>query len=197
MKMSKQSLCVIPSGIVWRRYLKLMSRIIDQEPSLKWILLESAAELLDWRNSSPCIMTETGEYIKEAAALQERNKMKKLVEEHPENVSTLCDLSIREEGFDEWQVLDYPDMTVENRSKHALFRAGRLVGGDGASNVVLLVDNDEDHANENDDLRVVCMDEFLSLFGEQYPDADMDELLTLKRVCEATYRRRNASKGRR
>ncbi len=188
------ALCIIPSGVVWRQYLKLMWRIIDQESSLQWILLESAAELLDWRNSTPCIMTEAGEYIKEASALQERNKMKQLVEQHPKNVSTLCDLSIREEGFDEWQVLNYPDMTVENRSKHALFRAGRLVGGDGASNIVLLVDNNENHENETDDLRVVCMDEFLSLFGERYPGAGMEELLALKSACEATYRRRNAPK---
>lgn len=187
---NEAALCVLASGVVWRRYLKLLLKLIDQEPSIKWILLESAAELLDWRNSSPCILTEDGEYIKEAAALQERNKMRKLVEEHPENVSTFCDLSVREEECDEWFVLDYPDMTVEDRSKHALFRAGRLLG---ASNVVLLVNETENEVNENDDLPVVCMDEFLVMFGKQCREANMEELMTLKRVCEESYSRRSNS----
>lgn len=182
---------VVPDGTVWRRYLKLLLKLIDHEPSL-FILLESAAELLDWRNSSPCILTDDGGGINEAAALQERNKVRKLVEEHPENVSTFCDLSVREEECDEWLVLGYRDMTVQDRSKHALFRAGRLLGG--ASNVVLLVNEKKNEANENDDLRVVDMDEFLVLFGKRYPEVDIEELMTLKRVCEETYSRRNSPK---
>jgi hypothetical protein len=185
---------VIPDGVVWRRYLKLLLRLVDQESSLKWILLESAAELLDWRNSSPCIETNDG-CIKEAAALQERNKLKKCVEEHGENVQTLCDLSIREEECDEWNVLDYPGMTVAERSRHALFRAGRFVMAASASQVLLLVnDKEEYHGNENEEMRVLSMDELLEFFGERYPEADMEELLTLKQVCEETYHRRNSPK---
>lgn len=180
---------VVPEGLVWRRYLKLLLRLIDQEPTLQWIFLESAAEVLDWRNSSPCLETESGEIIKEAAALQERNKIRKCLEEHVENVHTFCDLSVRGND-DEWQLLDYPDMTVQDRSRHALVRAGRFL--DASSQVVLLV-NDKDCANnENENMRVVDVEEFLVLYGKQYPDADMEELLNLKRVCEETYRRRNS-----
>jgi len=184
---------VIPNGAVWRKYLKLLQRLINEEPSLKWILLESAAELMDWRNASPCVETENGERIQEAAALQERNKIRKLVEEHRENVQTLCDLSIREEECDEWQVLDYPDMSVTDRCRHALFRAGRFLGG--ASQVVLLVNDKGESGEESDNLRVVDVDEFLVLFGERYSEADIDELFTLKQVCDESYSRRNSPKN--
>ena len=183
---------VIPDGIVWRRYLKLLLYLIAQEPSLQWILLESAAENMDWRNSSPCILMENGQgLVPEAAALQERNKITKCVQEHPENVSILCDLSVREEECDEWHVLDYPDMSVTDRSRHALFRAGRLVG----DVVVLLVTDDNENVEDNDDLRVVNMDGFLTIVGDQCQKVDMNEVLTLKHVCVETYRRRNAPKN--
>jgi exoribonuclease R len=185
-KRPQNTATVIPDGIFWRKYLKLLSTLIE-ESSFSWILLESAAEVMDWRNSSPSIQTKNGEYVAESAALQERNKIRQLFQDCHENVWPLCDLSIREEECDEWDLLDYPGMSVTDRSRHALLRAGRWLS---PSQEVFLLSND-DASFDQGDLRVFSMDDFLILFGERYPEADMDQLLTLKRACEENYQRRN------
>lgn len=178
---------VIPDGIMWRKYLILLSTLIE-ESSFSWIVLESAAELMDWRNSSPSIQMENGEYIAESSAPQERSKVRKLFEDYPENVWPLCDLSIREEECDEWNLLDYQGMSVTFRSRNALLRAGRWLS---PSQEVFLLSNDSASFDQGD-LRVYSMDDFLILFGTRYPEVDMDELLTLKRACEENYQRHNS-----
>ena len=184
---AEDPIVIVPDGVIWRKYLKLLSQVIENESCFQWVLLESAAELMDWRNVSPCIPTKSGDYIAESAALQERNKIRKLLEDHPAKVQPFCDLSVREEECDEWQVLDYPDMSVVDRSRHALFRAGRFLG---ASRVVLLV-HDNESADETGEMRVLNIDGFMALVEDAHPEIDMEQLLTVKRLCEEIYDRRN------
>lgn len=179
---------VIPDGILWRKYLTLLLALIEGS-SFQWILLESAAELMDWRNSSPSIQTENGVHVSESSALQERNKIRKLLTDYPEIVRPLCDLSIREEECDEWDLLDYPGMSVTDRCRHALLRAGRWLG---SSSQVIVLSIDDSFDEGEGGMRVLNMDEFLMLFGERYPDSDMYHLLALKRSCEESYQQRNS-----
>lgn len=122
-----------------------------------------------------------------ATPLQERNKIRKLLTDYSENVWPLCDLSIIEQECDEWNLLDYPGMSVTDRSRHAVLRAGRWFG---SSSQVILLSNDDSF--DEADIRILNMDEFLMLFRERYPYSDMDNLLALKWSCEESYRQRNS-----
>jgi hypothetical protein len=116
------------------------SPLAGKERSLaKWVLLESVAELLDERN-------QAGEA---AGAASERNAVIRLVLQHPDAVTVLPDASVREgdegdgggsghaaaavrEGSsfgaeDEWDWMGYEFMTTEERCRHSLIRAGRIL----------------------------------------------------------------------
>jgi hypothetical protein len=143
---------IIPDGIVWRKYLSLVSRWVEEGNNpdatavngCKWILLESAVEWMDYRNVSPTLLvvsengtTDTNSLlIPESAAIQERSKLQKLLQSYPHTIFPFCDLSVREtdtEGrggsgyMDEWDIMGYSTMTVAERSSHAMIRAGRMI----------------------------------------------------------------------
>lgn len=98
---------------------------------VKWALLESVAELLDERS-----------HAGEATGVgSERSAMIRLVEHHPGEITVLPDASVREGdergrrgggssalgSEDEWGWMGYELMTTEERCRHSLVRAGRLL----------------------------------------------------------------------
>ena len=56
-----------------------------------------------------------------------RSKIQKLIHNFPRNVIPFCDLSIREEDHDEWDMMGYSNMSIVERSNHSLVRAGRIL----------------------------------------------------------------------
>lgn len=197
---SSKPCIVIPHGTIWRKYLKLWMAVAEKRSSsaaLQLVLLESAVELMDWRNATPCIeVTEddddgssAGKLKKEATAVQEKSRLRKLVES--EQVTPFCDMSVREDECDEFDVLDYPSMSIQDRSRYAMFRAGRMLGGD---NVTLVVDLTDYETLKDEELNVQTIDDFLEqLMESNFVSSDMAEELEATKVrCEEDYRRRNA-----
>lgn len=188
---------VIPDGRTWRRYLTLFQRLIESEAEksslFQLVLLESAAEQMDWRSLSPCIPREDP-VARESTAPRERTKILKIIEQQQTPlVRIFCDLSVREEECDEWDFLDYSRMSVAERSHHALARAGRLMQPDHAS-VILVVDDDEDRNNlqsqKDNDLIVVDMAGLLEHFRQQkllLGEVKLDKLLELQARCDQEY----------
>ena len=105
--------------------------------STQWILLESVAEWMDYRNMSADIdeHNNTIRTAPEKAAPQERSKLQKLLQQQRTQYKNIfdsfCDLSYREGdngNEDEWELMHYEDMSTVQRSRNALFRAARFVG---------------------------------------------------------------------
>ncbi len=129
--------------------------------SLVLVVLESAAELMDYRNNSPSIGLRTEgdvpddspiDFIQtESAALNERNRIFKLWQEYSPGPTyngvsfvAFADLAHRSNGEDEFDLFHYDSMSVENRSRCATMRAARLIqasnSGDGK---VVVLSEDE------------------------------------------------------
>ena len=162
--------------------------IADKYPHYHLVLLESAVECMDWRYGSACIATETGELIPESAAIQEKNRLGKMVE--TKKVSPFCDMSVRDEDCDEFDVLDYPHMSIEKRCRSALLRAGRMLGQ--GSKVIIVVDQSDlgDICNEMLDIKVA--DDFFEHLCESVSGDVAEQIVASKFRCEENYTRRNS-----
>ena len=126
----KSSVVFIPDGPFLRKYLTLIEEIIsnyssfDELNQIKLILLESAAESMDYRNSSPCVLSGTESSSardefkcssncidkksfveKETAAINERNRIVKLAFENKQD-----------NAYSGVEVIPFPDLTVKNKS---------------------------------------------------------------------------------
>lgn len=126
----KSSVVFIPDGPFLRKYLTLIEEIIsnyssfDKFSQIKLILLESAAESMDYRNSSPCVISGTegssardefkcanesidGNSVvrKETAAINERNRIVKLAFENK-----------HDNAYSGVEVIPFPDLTVKDQS---------------------------------------------------------------------------------
>ena len=210
---TSNNVVVLPDGRTWRRYLSLLTHLIqlqqqDQKQrlprkqlsndttcstsSIHWVLLESASELMEWRNMSPCVQQKQQQQspeelesflTRESTAPRERTKLLQLLEseQHQRDriLSCFCDLSVREEECDEWDFLGYSSMDIVDRSRHALVRAGRMLSASELSSnpknhpVILLVDDEERQvlretcgAAEDEDLMVLDVREFLTYIVE-------------------------------
>lgn len=209
------SVFVLPDGRTWRRYLPLLTHLVrlqqqehrQRQPGspgsqtkcgLHLVLLESASELMDWRNLSPCVPQKQRKeclvepepplpiLTRESAAPRERTKLLELLESEQRQakqdiapaVSCFCDLSVREEECDEWDFLGYTSMSIVERSRHALVRAGRILSASKAHSrqeqrenqpVILLAHDEEEKqalleicgAVEEEDLLLLNVTEFL------------------------------------
>jgi VacB/RNase II family 3'-5' exoribonuclease len=186
---------VVPDGFLWRKFLKLWMFLAERCSSLlQLVLLESAVEYMDWRNASLLLDTQNGERRHEATAFQEKSRLRKLVESY--RVTPFCDLSVREVECDEFDILDYPAMTVEGRSRAALIRAGRLLAAGGIARQVIVLDSADPRIEERflcDEVKVETVDDFLShLRNEELVSTDVArEMFTVKVRCEEEYQRRN------
>lgn len=190
---------VVPDGLAWRKYLPLLSHLVEQPTQpWHWILLESAVECMDYRNSSPCLeVNETK--TPEAAAVQERSKLQRLLER--KLVSPFCDLSVRAEENDEWNLLHFDEMNTLERCNHALMRAGAMFlqqqrGKDSPdAPKVALVSSEPDFFRGfalEDGMEFWSMDDLLEkLVIESTATESKETLLQWKLRCEEAYELRN------
>jgi hypothetical protein len=199
---ARHRLRIIPDGVSWRKYLRLFKALIeDIKVPVQWFLLESAVELLDWRNQSPCI----GGVSKEAAAPHERSQLQRFVRQRHSPVLPVADLSMRSpDGEDEWDMLEYERMSATERSRHALNRAARMMQASAAASAIptseapvwILADVSDQTDGElpEDGIRYVNWGEFYDfLRDEKLLSAEQfDKLTELQQVCEREYSKRNS-----
>lgn len=167
--------------------------LTEQCKNTNFILLESAVECMDYRNSSPCVVQSDGSMIKESAAIQERNRLTKLVQAG--KIHSFCDLSAREEELDEWELLRYSDLTTEERCKHTLLRAGKIFEPI-AKRVYIVVDDESKEkikSMADEMVEVISMDELvIFLVKHELLDTNVfNELIATLERCEIDYQRRN------
>jgi hypothetical protein len=191
---------IIPDGVVWRKFLPLLTLLVEQEVC-RLFLLESAVEWMDYRNLSPCVTTEDGQCIPESSAMQERFKIQKLLQTHSESVFPLCDLSIRDEECDEWDLLGYSEMSIAERSRHALVRAGRILQQQGSSSAeIWLVSSDSEFISQfpsEDGVQIMAIEQLVDSLAKRnlaVGDETIEKIRLLKDRCEEEYRRRNAAR---
>jgi len=190
---------VIPDGITWRKFLGLLTALTETyKVPVAWYLTESAVELMDWRNQSPCL--DFG--MKEASAPHERSQLQRLAQRHA--VVPLPDLSLRTrdaDDDDEWNLLDYESMTIAERSHHSLDRVARMLQADTSSSNssqtpvwILAVPPDHLDGEVSDDgIKYVKWEEVLTflLNQGQLSSDDVEKLVELQHACEREYARRN------
>ena len=195
---NKNDFWIIPDGISWRRFLPLLKLLVE-ESVCNLVLLESSVELMDYRSMSPCIPTKNG-YLPEKPASQERSKISKLVQQHPGRVFSLCDLSIREEEEDEWDLYDYSSLSIFERCQHALLRAGRIIrqycSGISDRTKVFILCSEEDFAAKfpsEDGVDLIVIDKLIDLLLQERDISKAHSLIDLKTQCEEDYLSRNFS----
>lgn len=209
---SDDSLVVFPDGLCWRKYLPLITQLVEQPQATRqcrFVLLESAVECMDYRNSSPCIAVDNDEpgknpvLVSEATAVQERSKLQKLLEQH--RVFGFCDLSWRSEDEDEWDSMGYENMATLERCNHALLRATSLLQHHSQKSppkIVILSSEPEvlQQFTLDEGVELLSMDAFLHQLVERkmLQGTTLESLQAIKTRCEEAYRIRNAppsSKG--
>lgn len=198
---------VVPDGRTWRRYLTVFQKLVESEQEfptqkLQFVLLESAAELMDWRNLNHCVpQPQDGISTKEFTASRERPKILKLVEQQKQPlVRVFCDLSVRDEECDEWDFLGYSNISVTERSRHALARAARMVHPEGGNSPVILIVDDEEERHQlqsesDDELMLLTVSEFLEYSSKQkllQGELSAEKLSVIQSQCDQEYNRRNA-----
>jgi hypothetical protein len=201
---ARHRLRIIPDGVSWRKYIRLFKALIeDMKVPVQWFLLESAVELLDWRNQSPCI---NGGVSREAAAPHERSQLQRFVQQRNSPVLPLADLSMRSpDGEDEWDMLEYERMSATERSRHALNRAVRMMQASTAAAgtlpsseapVWILADASEHTDGElpEDGIRYVNWEELYDFLRDEklLSEEQFDNLKELQQVCEREYSKRNS-----
>eukprot|EP00548_Thalassiothrix_antarctica_P001281 CAMPEP_0194144058 /NCGR_PEP_ID=MMETSP0152-20130528/13144_1 /TAXON_ID=1049557 /ORGANISM="Thalassiothrix antarctica, Strain L6-D1" /LENGTH=1021 /DNA_ID=CAMNT_0038843741 /DNA_START=77 /DNA_END=3139 /DNA_ORIENTATION=+ len=190
LKNTSGRICVVPDGVMWRKYLKLWIQLNEKcTDSLVLILLESALELMDWRHVSLSVEREDGKKIAEAITFQEKKKLRKLIQD--EKVIPFCDLCVREEECDEFNIFEYESMSIIERSGAALLRAGRMIGMN--SRVMLIVESEEPYKIESEGKNVANLDTFLHYIFQSnlISKDDFDEIEMTKLGCVESYEKRN------
>lgn len=189
---------LLPDGLTWRKYLPLFTKIVEQTSQCHFVLLESAVECMDYRNSSPCIPGIQG-LITEATAVQERSKIRQLLEHYPTRVAGFCDLSVRWEDQDEWDLMDFDQMTTLERCHHALLRASSMLlqmQPHDRCRKVLAITSDLGFLEKftpDDGVEVLEVDQFLArLEMKDISGMTPDSLIELKARCDESYQFRNS-----
>ena len=196
-----ESYCwIIPDGIAWRKFLPLLSHLVENS-SCKLVLLESAVDLMDYRNMSPCISVVSSNdddqerMFPESAAPQERSKIQKLLQDPSNCVIPYCDLSVREQDYDEFDMMGYAKMSISERSQHALLRAGRIIQQQAAaSSKILILSTDPGFVAKfpsEDGIELTLIDKLIHSLIERGIVFNADKILELKGRSEENYRLRN------
>ena len=219
---SEDALIMIPDGQFLRKYLPLIEDLIQHHTSFDrvehftFILLESAAEIMDYRNSSPSIPNLQNDQLStESAAANERKRIVKLWQENNVNagqskvtVLPFADLSLRfngdEGGEDEFDIFQYANMAVNNRSRCALSRAAQMIKAsslNGAKIILLSEDELLLESNTNDttsSIQTMDCSGFIKVLSSLCTGVSEQEkgLITehwhhIKQSCEEKYTRRN------
>ncbi|GKY95817.1 DIS3 mitotic control [Mayamaea pseudoterrestris] len=191
------SLCIIPDGLVWRIYLPLLQSLITKfhdTMSVQWKLLESAAELMEHRNQAPCVENIRREYCRS----QERSTLMRLVRQHSNVLQVYCDMSIRDAEHDEWEWLNFEQLVIEERSRHALMRAARMILEQSGNQRVWIVVSDDgldDRMQLDDGVEMISISKLLQRLVDQglLSVEDLRSLQEFKEINEKQYERMNAA----
>jgi hypothetical protein len=205
------TVAVIPDAITWRKYLRMIRALIEDDslrPPLSWYLLESVAEYMDHRNQSPSVLQVAtascgGEgKVREPYAPQERTVLQRLVQKQ-DGLLVFCDSSVRQEE-DEWEALDYASMTLENRSRLSLLRAGHMIQqghandkSSSSTQVWFLCDGGSDPENglplaeeeKQDGMKCMDMADLLQWLSENnhVTGEQLDWLMQMRQECQEEY----------
>ena len=183
-------LIVIPDALVVRKYLPCIQSLLSDHNiiSLRWILLESVTEYLDYRNQAPVLERST----RECAAIHERYVLQQLCAKF-DSPSVFCDLSVRTED-DEWDLLRYDHMPIHDRSRNALLRAGNMVQRTiNIAEVKVLIISEEIKDCDDEELQVSRFDAFIHRLDKDgiISSISARHLLDLALSCSEAYLRRN------
>jgi exoribonuclease R len=178
------SILILPDATTWRKYLRLIRAIIQEDNvPFVFVLTESAAELMDYRNQSEG----------EASAPQERSLLQRLLERNKETIVPFADLCVRTE-MDEWDFLEYEKLSVTERSGHALLRAAHLLESScwilvDDPNSTLPMDGDD---NEIYEIQYKFVPEVIDFLSAYVNPSKIERLKELQLACQEEYRNRNA-----
>lgn len=196
---------ILPDAVTVRKYLAVIEKLVCDDICdipVQWHILESVVEYMDYRNQSPVLADRTR---REAATPHERKTLQSLLlqnkpdadeKNRKSTTSAFCDLSIRVTD-DEWDMMEYESIKIPERSRHALFRAARIITTDSSRKGVIcvIVCDDEDCKCTDDGVWVMRMTELIDLFVNEKILSVQESLriAELCRVCEKAYQRRNTS----
>ena len=224
---------IIPDGHAWRIYLPLIIHLIELEKehykksalteqnrtskrqrNCLWFLLESVADWMDHRSMSTTKADDNIDLPPQTPTPHERNKIQKLIKHHTDTVKVFCDLSVREGdgGEDEWDLMQYEDMSKHDQSQNALFRAGRLLqqfcrNSTTSSSRFFILSGDQNFVRrfrEEDGIQTILMNDFLETLHKRccqsekespwLTEENLDYAKKLAIQCEDEYNRRNDPK---
>jgi hypothetical protein len=181
---------IVPDAVTVRKYLPLISDLTALA-SLQMVLLESVVEYMDHRNQSPILHHNT---VRESAANQERNLLHTLVEQG--KMTAFCDLSVRDNLLqeDEFTWMQYNAMPIAERSRHALFRAARLLYQESVTSIIVASEEGLHKFEAEDGVLILSMVDLLDLL-EKHQIINLEQhvrWIELMQVCDEEYTRRNA-----
>ena len=197
-------LIIIPDGPFLRKYLSFLEDLLKRFPSLheefnrsiNIILLESAAEYMDYRNNSPSIshLQDTNQvdvWTTESSASNERGRIVKLWQNYRKSsasvhahVTPYPDLSHRYGEEDDFDLEGYAEMSIQDRSRNAIVRAGLFLqqfvshsSHDKLMTHVVILTEDEALLESKEEYQVEIMncDEFISFLIRDLEDGDLSE----------------------
>jgi len=220
--------CIFPDGLAWRMYLPLIIYLVDlmeeqhkkadlqpeehqsKRRNCQWVLLESVTDWMDHRSMS---LTTSGNGIEmppETPIPHERAKIQKLTQQRSNTVKVFMDLSVREgDGSDgsedEWDLMQYEDMSVCDRSQNSLFRAGRLfhqfctnlpINNNNSSRFFILSGDEKfvQRFPEEDGIQSILMKDLLEKLQKEnlwLTKEKLDHANKLAIQCEEEYKIRN------
>lgn len=141
----------------------------------------------------------------EAAASRERAELRKLLENNPTRVKSFCDLSVRQTDHDEWEMMDYPSLNVEERSQHALLRAATMLRHEvksasfqGSAPRIIVLASDEDSMEQystDDAFDILSMTQVIGLLTNENT-LESEELEELRERCSEAYSIQNQNSSR-
>lgn len=216
---------IFPDGLAWRMYLPLIIYLVElledhnkitnlteehrsKRRNCLWVLLESVTDWMDHRSMSLTTSDDGIDMPPETPIPHERAKIQKLIQQHNDTVKVFMDLSVREgDGSDgsedEWDLMQYEDMSVFDRSQNSLFRAGRLFhqfctnAPTNNSSRFFILTGDEKFVQrfpEEDGIRSILMKNLLAKLHKESPwlkEEKLDYANKLAIQCEEEYRIRN------
>jgi hypothetical protein len=183
-----QGFILIPDGPFLRKYLTLFEELFESNQIsniygyMNLLLLESVAEFMDYRNTSPSILISSNEYKTECTVGNERRriftlhqKYKYTSKDNAVNVVALSDLSYKEKGVDdEFDMFSFQDLSVKDRARCALPRAANiLLNGRKIcdnTNIIILTEDElllNSKSELSDSLEYMNCSEFISYLSRK------------------------------
>ena len=183
-----QGLILIPDGPFLRKYLTVFEELLESNQIsniygyINLLLLESVAELMDYRNTSPSILISSNESRTESTVGNERRrifnlhqKYKYTSKDNAVNIITLSDLSYKERGEnDEFDMFSFQDLSVRDRARCALHRAANILLNHGrisdSTNIVILTEDElllNSKSESSNSLHYMNCSEFISYLSRK------------------------------